>query len=86
MLKVYGVSWCPHCRSTVSYLIKNHIDFQYFDIERQPENIVKEVVDANGGIDWIVPTLKFHGQWRPGKKFSAEELKKDLQNMGILLK
>lgn len=84
MLTIYSISWCPHCRRTVEYLMKNHIDFKYFDLEKQPESVVNEVIDANGGIDWVVPTLEFNGQWREGKKFSSEELTKDLKKMGVL--
>ena len=84
MLTVYSVSWCPHCRRTVEYLMKNHIDFQYMDIEKQPEGVIKEVIEANGGVDWVVPTLEFKGQWRAGEKFSSEELTKDLKKMGVL--
>jgi len=84
MLKVYAVSWCPHCRRAVHYLNKHNIDFEYIDIEAQPGDIVQKVIDANGGVDWVVPTMEFNGQWRPGKKHNDAELEADLRNMGVI--
>ena len=83
MLTVYSTSWCPHCRKTVDFLVKNHLDFVYKDIERQPKEDVSRVDAANGG-SWIVPTLEFKGQWRPGKKFDADEIKSVLMKWGLL--
>ena len=84
MLTIYSVSWCPHCRRTVDFLVKNKIDFKYLDIESQPEDVVQKVIDANGGLDWVVPTIEFEGQWRPGKKYNEGELRSDLKNLGVM--
>ncbi len=83
MLKVYAASWCPHCTRTIGYLKKNNFQFEYIDIESQPENIVMEVIRVNGGDDWVVPTLEFNGQWRPGKIFNELELAFDLKTLGV---
>ncbi len=83
MLKVFGAKWCPHCVDTVAYLEKNKIDFQYIDIETQPESVVQAVIQANGGDDWVVPTLEFQGRWREGRVFNEQELKTDLENLGV---
>ena len=49
MLKIYGSKWCPHCTKTVEYLQKNNIEFEYFEIEKQAEKIVrKEMVVMTG--------------------------------------
>ena len=84
MLTVYSVSWCPHCKKTTRWLMDNHVNFKYIDVEHQSEDVVKPVIDANGGKDWVVPTMEFNGKWRPGKRFDEEELKKDLNEMGVL--
>ena len=84
MLNVYAAQWCPHCTQTVQYLNKNHIKFAYFEIESQPDDVVQQVVDANGGDDWVVPTLEYKGIWRPGKIFNEHELQSDLEKMGII--
>ncbi len=84
MLNVYAALWCPHCRRTIKFLEDNEIEMNYFEIEEQPEDILQKVVQANGGADWVVPTLEFQGQWRPGKVFNAEALEADLQDMGVL--
>lgn len=84
MLKVYSTNWCPHSKRMVRFLMDNHIDFVYHDIERQPEDIVKQVVDANGGRDWVVPTLEFEGKWRPGKTHNDNEIQADLKEMGVI--
>ncbi|OQA74269.1 MAG: Glutaredoxin [bacterium ADurb.Bin243] len=84
MLKVYAARWCPHCVRTVEYLKYNKIMFEYFEIEEQPDEIVNKVIAANGGEDWVVPTLEFNGQWREGKVFNEKELIADLKKMGVI--
>ena len=79
MLKVYAAGWCPHCVKTIEYLDQNNIEFEYIDIEKQTKDIVAKIVDVNGGVDWVVPTLGFNGQWRAGKAFNEKELAADLK-------
>lgn len=83
MLNVYGAKWCPHCTKTVDYLKKNNIEFNYIDIEVQPDPVVQKVIEVNGGDDWVVPTLEFNGSWREGKVFNEKELKADLEKLGL---
>ena len=83
MLKVYAAKWCPHCTDTTDYLKNNQIEFEYIDIEEQPETVVQKIIEVNGGDDWVVPTLEFNGKWRVGKVFNEIELKSDLKQMGI---
>ena len=83
MLKVYAASWCPHCVKTVDYLKRNRIDFEYIDIEKQPKQVVDKIVEVNGGVDWVVPTLEFNGKWREGKVFNEHRLAADLKEMGV---
>ena len=84
MLTVYATSWCPHCRKLIHFLTSNHIDFIYRDMERQPKDVVQQVIDANGGRDWVVPTLEFRGQWRSGRIFDETEVKQDLNKWGLI--
>ena len=84
MLNIYAVSWCPHCQKTVEFLKENQIDFNYIDMESQPEDVVKKIVDVNGGVDWVVPTIEFNGKWRKGKTFDARTLSEDLVDMGVI--
>ncbi|MEH0022228.1 MAG: glutaredoxin family protein [Desulfobacter sp.] len=83
MLNVYAAAWCPHCTDTVDYLKKNNIEFQYIDIEKQPDHIVRKVIEVNGGDDWVIPTLEFNGKWREGKIYNEIELRADLAAMGV---
>ena len=83
MLTVYSTGWCPHCLQTEEFLEARGIPFTSVDIESQPDDVVQRVIDANGGVDWVVPTLEYNGQWRPGKMFSEKELIDDLSAMGI---
>ncbi len=85
MLNVYGAPWCPHCVKTVSFLEDNGIAFNYLDIEKQPADVVKKVVEVNGGDDWVVPTLEYSGQWREGKIFDPHRLPEDLKKLGLKL-
>lgn len=84
MLTVYSVSWCPHCKKTIRFLMDSHVDFIYKDIEHQPREIVKQVIDANGGRDWVVPTLEYKGQWREGKSFDENDLRNNLVKWGLM--
>ncbi|WP_320045105.1 glutaredoxin domain-containing protein [uncultured Desulfobacter sp.] len=85
MLTVYGAAWCPHCTETVSYLEHKNIAFNYVDIESAPDDLVQQVIEVNGGDDWVVPTLENDGKWRPGKVFNPHEMDSDLKALGLKL-
>ncbi len=84
MLKVYSAFWCPHCTKTEKFLKENNIEFKSIDIETSDQSIVDQVIEANGGMDWVVPTLEYNGKWRRGLIFNAEQLKKDLETLGVI--
>lgn len=84
MLKVYAWKICPHCRRAVEWLEAHHIPFEYLEIEEQPPEVVRKVVEVNGGDDWVVPTLEYNGRWRPGKVFNAAGFEADLKAWGIV--
>lgn len=84
MLKVYGANWCPHCKDTADYLKRSGIEFEYLDIEKQPDSVVRKIVEVNGGDDWVIPTLEFNGKWREGKVFDPEGLAADLVALGVI--
>lgn len=84
MLNVYAWQECPHCHATVEWLKKHHIPFTYHEIEECPSAEIAKVVEVNGGDDWVVPTLEFNGQWRPGEIFNADKLEHDLRMMGVV--
>ncbi len=84
MLKVYAAKWCPHCVRTVDWLNARKVAFEYIDMDRVAPEVEAKVVEANGGLDWVVPTLEYKGRWRPGKFFRAEELEADLKAWGVI--
>lgn len=84
MLKVYAWDVCPHCRRTVEWLKAHEVPYEYLEIEEQPPEVVRKVVEVNGGDDWVVPTLEYNGKWRPGKVFDAAELEADLRAWGVI--
>lgn len=84
MLKVYAWNVCPHCRRTVEWLKAHEVPYEYLEIEEQPPEGVRKVVEVNGGDDWVVPTLEYNGKWRPGKVFDAAELEADLRAWGVI--
>lgn len=84
MLNVYAWNVCPHCRRTIEFLQAHNIPFQYLEIEEQPKAVIRKVIDVNGGDDWVVPTMEYNGQWRPGQVFNEETLKRDLKKWGLL--
>lgn len=84
MLKVYAWSVCPHCHKAIAWLNEHKIPFEYLEIEEQPQEVIQKVVEVNGGDDWVVPTLEYNGQWRPGQVFDAAKLEADLKAWGLL--
>ena len=84
MLNVYAWNVCPHCKKTIAWLEAHGIPFRYLEIEEQPEEVIRKVVEVNGGEDWVVPTLEYNGQWRPGQVFDAAKLESDLHAWGLL--
>jgi len=84
MLKVYAAGWCPHCVRTVEYLKQNRIEFDYIDIEKQTGHVVDKIVEVNGGVEWVVPTLEYNGRWREGKAYDEMELAADLKELGLV--
>jgi mycoredoxin len=69
---------------TEKFFKKNNIRYNYIDIETQPEEVVRKVIEVNGGFDWVVPTLEYKGIWREGKIFNEKELILDLKKMGVI--
>ncbi len=87
MLNVYAAEWCPHCRNTVAWLQMHKVEFQYHNIDAidaEGGELIRKIIDVNGGDDWVIPTLEFNGQWRPGKVFDAKDLEQYLTSLRIL--
>ena len=84
MSKVYSAKWCPHCVKTVQFLRDNNIDFEYIEIEEQPQSVIAKIIEVNGGHDWVVPTIEHNGTWRPGQVFNPGKLESDLKEMDVL--
>lgn len=84
MLIVYSAFWCPHCTKTEKFLKDKQIEFKSVNIETADESVVDQVVKANGGIEWVVPTLEYNGKWRPGKVFDPIRLEEDLKMLGVI--
>ena len=82
-LKVYAAEWCPHCRRTVAWLTEQKIDFDYIDMDTIDAATEALVTQANGGDDWVVPTLEHDGRWRHGQFFNEDKLAADLAAWGI---
>ena len=85
MLNIYATDWCPHCTKTVNFLKKHKIQYNYINMDKDVTNEqLRKVIEVNGGDDWVVPTLEFNGKWREGKFFNAEQLMKELTQMGVV--
>ena len=68
----------------MEFLKSRNIPFEALDIEKQPEDVVKKVVEVNGGDDWVVPTMEYNGKWRPGQVFDAGTFEADLKAWGVI--
>ena len=57
MITMYSTTWCGYCHRLKSQLVREGIEFQVVDIEREPE-AATYVESVNGG-NQTVPTLRF---------------------------
>lgn len=53
----YGANWCPDCRMSKELLDSMGVEYEYIDIEKDPE-AAKKVVEINKGFQSI-PTIVF---------------------------
>lgn len=56
-IKFYGAQWCGDCRRSKAFLERNNIEFDYIDLEVNPEQ-VEEVLKLNDG-KRVIPTIVF---------------------------
>ena len=56
-IQVYGASWCPDCRRAKRFLGEQRVDFEWHDIEQEPDG-VRVVEERNDG-KHIIPTIIF---------------------------
>jgi thioredoxin reductase (NADPH) len=54
-IKLYGAEWCPDCRRTKDFLIKNNFPYEYINVDVSPEasNLVENINNGKR----IIPTL-----------------------------
>lgn len=74
----YGANWCPDCRRSKELLDSMGVQYEYIDLEKDPE-AAKKVVEINGGYQSI-PTIVFpdsHILVEP----SNEELKDEIEHL-----
>lgn len=77
-IKFYGATWCPDCRWAKQFLDENKVEYDYINLEEDPE-AAQEVEKINGGYQSI-PTIVF-----PNGKILVEpsnnELKQAMAHM-----
>jgi mycoredoxin len=54
---IYGTNWCGDCRRSKSFLDRNHIAYQWIDLEKDAKAI-EHVMNLNNGMR-SVPTIVF---------------------------
>ena len=54
-LKVYGAPWCPDCRRSKAFLSEHRIDYDWIDIDQDPEALAYVEQLQNGGRS--IPTV-----------------------------
>lgn len=59
-LRVFTVTWCPHCVRLVDFLRRERIPFENFDVDEDDERW-QEAMRLAGGLD-IVPVVEHHGE------------------------
>ena len=56
-IKVFGAHWCPDCRRSKKFLSEQFVEFEWVDIEQEPE-AEQYIVQLNNG-KRIIPTILF---------------------------
>lgn len=69
----YGTAWCPDCVRAKMVLEQNQINYQFIDINQDPQAII-EIEKINKGLR-SVPTIIF-----PDKTILVEPSNQDLEN------
>lgn len=59
VIQMFGADWCPDCHRAKAFLKENQIEFEFIDIDSQPE-AAKLVEQINKG-KRIIPTLMIDG-------------------------
>ena len=54
-LKVYGAPWCPDCRRSKAFLSEHRVDYDWIDIDQDPEALAYVEELQNGGRS--IPTV-----------------------------
>lgn len=73
-ITVYGATWCPDCRRAKQFLSSHRVEFEWVDLEEQPDKIA-EVESRNDG-KRIIPTIVF-----PDGRFVAEPSNDELADL-----
>lgn len=71
-IKFYGAAWCPDCRRAKEFLGGKGVEYEYIDLEKDP-NAAAEVERINNGLQSI-PTIIF-----PNGSVLAEPSNEQLQ-------
>jgi thioredoxin reductase (NADPH) len=48
-IKVYGAPWCPDCKRSKRFLAEHRVDFDWVDIDQDPEALAYVEREQNGG-------------------------------------
>src|ERR1051326_6358441 len=56
-IKVYGATWCPDCRRAKKFLTEQRLEFEWHDIEAEPEGV--SVVEQRNNGNHTIPTIIF---------------------------
>lgn len=59
-LRVFSVTWCPHCVRLIEFLRREQIPFENFDVDDDDERW-REAMQLAGGLD-IVPVVEHRGE------------------------
>ncbi|MXX33090.1 MAG: FAD-dependent oxidoreductase [Chloroflexi bacterium] len=54
-LKVYGAPWCPDCRRSKAFLSEHRVDYEWIDIDQDPDALTYVEELQNGGRS--IPTI-----------------------------
>ncbi|MGL5720811.1 MAG: hypothetical protein ACRCY4_00200 [Brevinema sp.] len=62
-LLVYGARWCPDVAFTEKALQTYGIPYVFVSVEKLDKQHIVELISANDGVDWGVPTFYKDGRY-----------------------
>ncbi|MGL5254436.1 MAG: glutaredoxin family protein [Brevinema sp.] len=84
-LLVYGAKWCPDVAFAEKALQAYGIPYVFVSVEKLDKQHIIELIKANGGADWGVPTFYKDGHYFACSSINEQTFREAMEFLGIAL-